>query len=345
VREENNVAEQVRKRKAEIMALLSTLLVNATTFEDAAIMRAIAPIEAKIEPDIEAAINEYKTKLEKLKTMTERMIKSGNNFDKAILADEILLALRNESGDVISRNIDKYSQEFLREYQDIKTDFINVLDEITRKAQRNYVAKFSLEAERKILEVGARLKSMREEFEENYYPAYNTAKSYLRETRQNLRDLARRTMIDARDLKDLLEDPKSNDPVLFNIYVKRMKDLRIDPAVLKEALERYNSAMLTFENTKSYITKQMLSLDEMSESGKQFKKTIKVLTDILKEEIDQIETWITCVEGVRSSLDRYSEEKLRETKVYKIIFIKRLGYLKNAADTFLAQPSNIIIST
>merc|ERR1712079_188181 len=355
--------ELVRKFKDEIEAHYKSIYESVTdpmiranikaTLEaekDASIERAVAPIEAKIEPDIEAAINKYSTKLEKLKTMTERMIKSGNNFDKAILADEILqIAMSNESGHVISRNIDTYSQVFLREYQDIKTDFINELDDITRKAQRNYVAKFSLEAERKILEVEARLKSMHQEFEfeENYYPAYNRAKSYLRETRQNLRDLAISTRNKARDLKIVLEDlNKSDDSVLFKIYTNRMNDPRIDPVqVLTEADEKYNSALLTFENANSYITiigLEKNSLDEMSESGKQFNKIIKVLTDILKEEIDQIRTWNKCLKVVRRNLESYSEDTLRELDVARTIFINGLDELTDATETFLAQPRDII---
>merc|ERR1712079_577426 len=356
--------EQVQKFKDEIEAHYKSIYESVTdpmiranikaTLEaekDASIERAVAPIEAKIEPDIEAAINKYSTKLEKLKTMTERMIKSGNNFDKAILADEILqIAMSNESGHVISRNIDTYSQVFLREYQDIKTDFINELDDITRKAQRNYVAKFSLEAERKILVVEARLKSMHQEFEfeENYYPAYNRAKSYLRETRQNLRDLAISTRNKARDLKIVLEDlPKSDDSVLFKIYTNRMKDLRIDPVqVLTEAGEKYNSALLAFENANSYITiiglEKNFSSYEVSESGKQFNKIIKVLTDILKEEIDQIRTWNKCLKVVRRNLESYSEDTLRELEIARTIFINGLDELTDATETFLAQPRDII---
>jgi len=301
-----------------------------------------APIEAKIEPKIEAAIDRYSAELEKLKTMTERMLETGSNFDKA---DEILeTAMKSGSGDVIRGNIDNYSQGFLRKYQDIKTDFINAL-------RRKNVAEFTLTAERKILKLGARLKSMHQEFEfeENYYPDYNRAKSYLRETRQNLRDLAISTRIEARDLKILLENlPKSNDSPLFKIYTNRMKDLWIDPAVLTVAVDNYNSAVKTFENANSYIAQQIiglekiLSLDEMSESGRHFNKGIKVLTDILNEEIDQIRTWNKCVKVLHTNFDSYSEETLREDEITKIIFIKGLADLKDAADTFFAQPRDII---
>jgi len=355
VREETDVPELVRNLKAEIEAnfrrqieyetdprIRATVKAYIESIKEDAIKLAIAPIEAKIELKIEAAIDRYSAELEKLKTMTERMLETGNNFDKA---DEILeTAMKSGSGDVISGNIDNYSQGFLRKYQDIKTDFINAL-------RRKNVAEFTLTAERKILKVGARLKSMHQEFEfeENYYPDYNRAKSYLRETRQNLRDLAISTRIEARDLKILLENlPESNDSLLFKIYTNRMKDLWIDPAVLTVAVDNYNSAVKTFENANSYIAQQIiglekiLSLDEMSESGRHFNKGIKVLTDILNEEIDQIRTWNKCVKVLHTNFDSYSEETLREDEITKIIFIKGLADLKDAADTFFAQPRDII---
>merc|ERR1711992_462623 len=70
------------------------------------------------------------------------------------------------------------------------------------------VVKMLLEAERNILKMNGELKAMENQeiqFEENYFPTYNKAKSYLRETRQGLRKLADRTVTDVRDLKDLLE--------------------------------------------------------------------------------------------------------------------------------------------
>jgi len=64
--------------------------------KDAAINSTVARIEANVEPEIEAAIIKYSEKLEKLKMMTGRILKSGNNFDKRILAAEILqIAMRS----------------------------------------------------------------------------------------------------------------------------------------------------------------------------------------------------------------------------------------------------------
>merc|ERR1712018_1124369 len=92
-------------------------------------------------------------------------------------------------------------------------------------------------------------------FEDNYFPAYNEAKSYLRETRQDLRKLAHRTVADVRDLKILLEAlDETNDTIFLKISINRMKDLMIETLeTLTEAKEKYNKAVETFDNLNSYV--------------------------------------------------------------------------------------------
>jgi len=66
------------------------------------------------------------------------------------------------------------------------------------------IAEALSEAEKNIREMDAELKLLETEelqFEDNYFPAYNEAKRYLRETRQALRKLADKTVKEVRDLK------------------------------------------------------------------------------------------------------------------------------------------------
>merc|ERR1712232_1512217 len=112
------------------------------------------------------------------------------------------------------------------------------------------IAESLKEAEKNILEMDAELKLLETEelqFEDNYFPAYNEAKRYLRETRQGLRKLAQRTVSEVRDLKILLEDlDKNNDPVLLKASLDKMKDLMIETLeTLNEALENLNSSIAT----------------------------------------------------------------------------------------------------
>merc|ERR1711953_1559057 len=116
-----------------------------------------------------------------------------------------------------------------------------------------------MDAELKLLE------SEELQFEDNYFPAYNEAKRYLRETRQGLRKLAGRTVTEVRDLRILLEDlDKDEDPVLLKASLDKMKGLMIEtPKTLKEALEKYNSAVETFDNLNSSIATQNRKLVKM----------------------------------------------------------------------------------
>merc|ERR1712165_287431 len=103
------------------------------------------------------------------------------------------------------------------------------------------------------------------QFEDNYFPAYNKAKRYLRETRQALRKLADKTVTDVRDLKGFLEElDQTEDTVLLKEAIDKMKDLMIDTLeTLKEALGKYNSALETFENLNSSIKTQNHKLGKL----------------------------------------------------------------------------------
>ena len=132
------------------------------------------------------------------------------------------------------------------------------------------VVRMLLEAERNILEMNAELKTLEIQeiqIEENYFLAFNKAKSYLRETRQGLRKLADRTVKDVRDLKILLGGlDNTNDPIFLKIFINRMKDLMIETLEsLKEAKEKYNSAVETFDNLNSSIKAQNLQLQYLTE--------------------------------------------------------------------------------
>jgi len=134
------------------------------------------------------------------------------------------------------------------------------------------VVKMLLEAEKDILEMQAELKTLETQeiqFNHTYFKEYNEAKSYLRESRQGLRKLAHRTVTDVRDLKILLEAlDETNDTIFLKISINRMKDLMVETLeTLKEAKEKYNSAVETFENLNSYVTLHNRKLEKMSTKG------------------------------------------------------------------------------
>jgi len=120
------------------------------------------------------------------------------------------------------------------------------------------IAKDLKEAEKILIELDAELKRLDyKEFEDkmDYFPAYNEAKRYLKETRQGLRKLAVRTVSEVRDLKNLLKElEESGDPVLLKVSILNMKNLMIETMkTLTEALDKYNSAMKTFQDLNSSV--------------------------------------------------------------------------------------------
>ena len=73
------------------------------------------------------------------------VLESGNDFDQAIkvaigiLTEEIeLISIWNKSAKVVSKNIDEYPAEFLREYKAVRDIFISGLDDL-KKAAGNFL--------------------------------------------------------------------------------------------------------------------------------------------------------------------------------------------------------------
>ena len=147
----------------------------------------------------------------------------------------VLIDGLSQSARVVSNNIDRYPLEYLWQYKSIKTIFIRGLDGLKnaaetfltqhhvrqyaldiyrqyldqqnalrreRERERANVGKNLLEAERNILAVSA----LKHAVEDQYFPAYNEAKYNLRQTRQELRELADSTWTKVRDLKIVLEN-------------------------------------------------------------------------------------------------------------------------------------------
>jgi len=119
------------------------------------------------------------------------------------------------------------------------------------------------EAEQNILEMEAELKSLQSKVEQlknegDFFPEFNKAKRQLRETRQELRELAHRTITEVDNVNGLLEDLNNGKiPVLLKITIDRMKILMIETGErLTEARKKYQSALFAFDNLKSSVAVQ-----------------------------------------------------------------------------------------
>jgi len=147
-----------------------------------------------------------------------------------------------------------------------------------------------LVAEQNLLEMEVDLKTLKYEVNElqivgNYFPEYNTAKSYVRETRQELRLLAHRNVAEVRDLKILMEDPDI-DAVLLKISLDKMNDLMIETIeTLKEADKKYNKAVQIFKNLHSSIKSKHEQLEKLlTEDSSEHKTWVATVQQAAMEE-------------------------------------------------------------
>jgi len=137
-----------------------------------------------------------------------------------------------------------------------------------------------LAAEMNILEMETELNNLRELVpaltnETNYFPEFNEAKFYLRQTRQELRELAERTLGEVKGLTFLLNalDISPNITIL-KLALAGMKDLMIKTLkILKVANEKYRKAEETFDNLVSSVEEQKDIVNEaLIASKEQFLK-------------------------------------------------------------------------
>merc|ERR1712062_590581 len=129
------------------------------------------------------------------------------------------------------------------------------------------------EAEQNILEMEAELNILQFEIEqlqneENHFPEFNEAKSLLRKTRQELRELAERTLSDERSLTLLLDGidkshTTATQVTLLKIAIANMEDLMIETKKrLEEARAKYNEAHEAFDNLILSVAKQNRIVDD-----------------------------------------------------------------------------------
>merc|ERR1712018_506773 len=130
-------------------------------------------------------------------------------------------------------------------------------------------------ARQNIIDMEAELKSLALKFsqlreEKSFFPDFTKAQSSLRQTRQELRELAHRTVTEeenVRSLLDALDNAKSHKPILFKAAIGRMKLLMEETQEkLKAAKNKYEEAQLYFENLISFVKEQHAILGVEAES-------------------------------------------------------------------------------
>merc|ERR1712062_170740 len=130
------------------------------------------------------------------------------------------------------------------------------VSESLKTAQQNII---DMETELKTLAL--KFSSLREE--KSFFPEFNKAKSSLRQTRQELRELAHRTVKEEKNVRTLL-DALDNDatsgshkPILLKAAIGRMKSLMEETKEkLKAAKNKYEEATLAYTNLISSVKAQ-----------------------------------------------------------------------------------------
>merc|ERR1711874_729719 len=177
-------------------------------------------------------------------------------------------------------------------------------------------------ATQNILEMEAELKTLASKFsslqnEKSYFPDFTKAQSSLRQTRQELRELAHRTVVEeenVRSLLDSLDNAKSHKPILFKAAIGRMKLLMEETQEkLKAAKNKYEEAQLYFENLISFVKEQQAILGVEAEGFYAKFEEDKEYTERVRYNC-KIASWFTF--GLCSLIHHYvNEVPLEEARV------------------------------
>merc|ERR1712018_27970 len=160
--------------------------------------------------------------------------------------------------------------------QDAEANIENQLDDIlefnskTGKLLNNSnlfgkVSESLKNARQNIIDMEAELNSLALKFSSlqktrSFFPDFTKAQSSLRQTRQELRELAHRTVTEEENVRSLLEaldNAKSHKPILFKAAIGRMKLLMEETKEkLKAAKNKYEEAQFSYTNLISYVKVQ-----------------------------------------------------------------------------------------
>jgi len=168
------------------------------------------------------------------------------------------------------------------------------------------------EAEQNILEMELELKSLQSTFtslqnETNYFPGFNKAKRYLRETRQELRELAHRTVKEEENVRILLDELDSGkEAVLLQLTIDRMRLLMKETQErLEEGKRKYLLAFKAFENLISSVKLQGGLVDKEVDEQYQKFRLHKDYTEGVRETCKWL-SWLTF--GLCSLIHHFENE-------------------------------------
>merc|ERR1712079_405783 len=254
-----------------------------------------------------------------------------------------------DSAEDVSENIEDYPAEYLEKYESsreaFKTGFVDLkkvaeqflVDRITTSSRLLGTDDEDLRfAEQNLLEMSKELNGA-----SSYFERVNVATSNLRQTRQELRELANRTVTEGRNLALLLDALPGSGTLdtLLTVFLDTMKDLMIETEEkLEEAIAKHRSAPLTFYDLKFSVLYEL----QRSDTDRLFERTTILNRDlddaeVVIDEADHlIGIWRQYAITVNDNIDQYPLNLLT-FKSIRTIFKSQLVYLKDSAENYLDQ--------
>merc|ERR1712079_13248 len=252
-----------------------------------------------------------------------------------------------DSAEDVSENIEDYPAEYLEKYKSSREAFKTGLVEFKKVAEQFLVDKIITNsrllgtddedlrfAEQNLLEMSKELNGAR-----RHFAAVNEATSNLRQTRQELRELAEMTVTEGRNLA-LLLDVGTFD-ALLTVFIDTTKVLMIETQEKYEvAMSKYDSAITAFYDLQLQL--QLLKL-QRSDTDRLFGRTTILNRDIddavfvIYEEIEQIGRWRQNAITVNRNIDQHPLSSLLTFERIRTFFKSDLVYLKNSAENYLDQ--------
>merc|ERR1712004_539325 len=225
-----------------------------------------------------------------------------------------------DSAEDVSENIEDYPAEYLEKYESSREAFKTGLVDLKNVAEQFLVDRITTSsrllgtddedlrfAEQNMLKMSMELNGA-----SSYFEAVNEATSNLRQTRQELRELADRTVTEGRNLALLLDALPGSGTLdtLLTVFIDTMKDLMIETVEkLKVARARYQSALTAFDDLKYEL--------QRSDTDRLFGRTTILNRDlddavfVIEEEIVQINKWSQQVKIVNANIEAHPTELLK----------------------------------
>merc|ERR1712048_548952 len=251
-----------------------------------------------------------------------------------------------DSAEDVSENIEDYPAEYLEKYESIRETFKTGLVNLKKVAEQFLVDRITTSSrllgtddeDLRLAEQNMLKMSMELNGASSYFERVNVATSYLRQTRQELRELADRTVTEGRNLALLLDALPGSGTLdaLLTVFIDTMKDLMIKTEEkLKVARARYHSALTAFDDLKYEL--------QRSDTDRLFGRTTILNRDlddavfVIEEEIEQIYKWRQKARIVNDNIEAYPTELLKLREIFRTIFKHGLYELKNVAENYLDQ--------